>query len=378
MVVEYLIWATFFTLLLNMLLLIIFTWGWYSLKHFHGRAEDAQLMTSIVVAVRNEAQHINQLLYAIAKQDYPFTAFELILVDDHSEDNTVELIKDFMASKPEVHIDLIHAKGHGKKSAIAEGIQSAKGELIVTTDGDCLMETDWLTTLVAYYQKFKPELIIAPVVYTNEKGFWQQIFSLDFASLVASGAGSVGIGLPLMGNAANMAFSKKAWKKVNAANQKESFVSGDDVFLIHRIAKEYGRKAIHFVKSTSAIVRTDPPVNLAAFFQQRIRWASKAKGYRSPWAIVVSVVVLMTNLLMASTFIAGFFRDWFFVLYLMFVILKLLIDLPLLAEFTRFVSKRKLLFYLLPLSIIYPIYIIVAAFPALFFRFEWKGRKNLK
>jgi hypothetical protein len=64
----------------------------------------------------------------------------------------------------------------------------------------------------------------------------------------------------------------------------------------------------------------------------------------------------------------------FFVIYGLFVMLKLLIDLPLLIEFTGFVNKRKLLLMAFPIALIYPVYIVVAAFSALFFRFEWKGR----
>lgn len=378
MAVECFIYLTVFTMLLYLLLLLLLTWGWYRIKQFHGHAVKPLFLTSIVIAVRNESENIGGLLQALADQNYPKKFYELILVDDHSEDQTDKLISRFRENHLSLQIELIHAKGKGKKSALAEGIQAANGKLIVTTDGDCLMDADWLTTLVAYYIKYKPKLIIAPVVYENEKGFWQQLFSLDFASLVASGAGSIGVGFPLMGNGANLAFSKKAWQKVKSENPHESFVSGDDVFLIHRIAKTYGRKAVHFLKSTSSIVRTNPPAGLGEFFQQRIRWASKAKGYRSVWAIFVSIIVLAVNLLITITFVAGFIREWFFVLYLLFVILKLLLDLPLLSDFTSFVNKRKLLLWSLPLALIYPLYIVLAAIPALFFRFEWKGRKGLQ
>jgi cellulose synthase/poly-beta-1,6-N-acetylglucosamine synthase-like glycosyltransferase len=239
------------------------------------------------------------------------------------------------------------------------------------------MGSDWLSSISAYFEIHKPALLIAPVVYQNEMGILQKMFSLDFISLVAAGAGGAGAGLPLMGNGANLAFTKKAWQKANSG-KSETFVSGDDVFLIHRIERLFGSKAIHFLKSASAIVRTNPPTNLRVFLQQRIRWASKAKGYKSPWAIFVSLVVLAVNLLIALLFFAGIFESWFFVIYGLFIILKLLIDLPLLIEFTGFVNKRDLLLLAFPLALIYPIYVVVAALAALFFRFEWKGRGGLK
>ncbi len=356
MVAEYLMWSMVFTMMLYLLLLIVITWGWYSLKYFTGQEISDQISLSVVVAVRNEEENISLLLKDLISQNYPDDLYEIIIVDDHSEDKTDEIVNQVISNFSDFQITLIKAKGIGKKAALAEGTASAKSELIVTTDGDCTMGSEWLNTIANYYSQFKPALIIAPVVYQNEKGILQKLFSLDFVSLVASGAGSAGAGLPFMGNGANLAFSKQAWEKANEPKKNKEFVSGDDVFLIHRITRIYGSKAIRFLKSSSAIVRTNPPDSFREFFQQRIRWASKAKGYKSPWAIFVSVLVLAVNFLIALTFLAGFFKAWFFIVYGMFVVLKLLIDLPLLVEFAGFVNKRKLLGLAFPLALIYPLY----------------------
>jgi cellulose synthase/poly-beta-1,6-N-acetylglucosamine synthase-like glycosyltransferase len=377
MVVDTFMWALVFAMMLYFTLMLIISWGWFRLKSFSTPTDSIQIPLSIVIAVRNEENNIEPLLKDLAGQNYPKELFEIIIVDDHSEDKTSEIINRFVNDNPAQKIIQLHTAGDGKKAALAEGISTATGEIIVTTDGDCRMKPDWLRTIAAYFATHKPALLIAPVVYHNEKGILQHMFSLDFISLVAAGAGGAGAGLPLMGNGANLAFTKKAWQKANSG-KKEAFVSGDDVFLIHRIERLFGSKAIYFLKSVSAIVRTNPPTDLRIFFQQRIRWASKAKGYRSPWAIFVAVVVLAVNLLTALTFFAGIFNPWFFVIYGLFIILKMLIDLPLIIEFTGFANKRKLLLLLFPLALIYPVYIVFAAFAALFFRFEWKGRGGLK
>ncbi|MCF6342119.1 MAG: glycosyltransferase, partial [Bacteroidales bacterium] len=336
---EYFLWALVFAMLLYFMLMLVMTWGWFRLKIFDAQSGSEKIILSIVVAVRNEEENIEQLLQGFSQQNYPPDLFEIIIVDDHSEDKTTELVDRFIRENQKHKITQLHAAGAGKKAALAEGISKTTGDLIVTTDGDCRINPDWLRTIAAYFSAHKPALIIAPVVYQNEKGILQRLFSLDFAALVASGAGSAGAGMPLMGNGANLAFTKKSWQKANSG-KKEGFVSGDDVFLIHRIERLLGSKSIHFLKSASAIVRTNPPTDLRAFFQQRIRWASKAKGYKSPWAIFVSVVVLGVNLLLALTFFAGFYKAWFFVIYGLFVILKLLIDLPLVHGFASFSGKR--------------------------------------
>jgi len=377
MAAEYLMWALVFAMLLYLLLLIVMSWGWFRLKYFTGLESSPQIPLSVVVAVRNEASSIASLLRALVNQNYPDDLCEIIIVDDHSEDKTSTIVRQIIDNYPEHQIAMMKSEGKGKKAVLAEGVHAATGDLIVVTDGDCTMGEGWLSTIASYFAQKHPALIIGPVVYQNEKGILQKLFSLDFISLVASGAGSAGAGLPFMGNGANLVFTKQAWQKANSKN-KETFASGDDVFLIHRIARIYGSKAVHFLKSPSAVVRTNPPDSLGEFFQQRIRWASKAKGYKSPWAVFVPVVVLAVNFLIAITFFGGFFKAWFFIIYGLFVILKLLIDLPLLIEFTGFVNKRKLVLLAFPLALIYPLYIVIAAVPALFFRFEWKGRKGLR
>ncbi len=375
---EYLLWALVAGILLYLLMLLVFTWGWYRLPVFSAGAGEKSVFVTVVVAVRNEEENIGQLLEALSAQNYPRELYHVVVVDDHSTDETGELVAAFIRAHPELKVQLIRTSGEGKKAALAEGIEAAVGELIVTTDGDCLMGPDWLATLAAFYDRERPALIIAPVVYSKEKGALQKLFSLDFAGLVAAGAGSAGAKLPLMGNGANLAFSKQAWQQAGTVENGGQFVSGDDVFLIHRIAKNQGRKAIQFLKSPSALVRTVPPLSFRDFMQQRIRWASKAKAYKLPWAMLVSMVVLAVNLLLALTFFAGFYRPWYFIIYGLFIILKLLIDLPLLHGFTSFCGKRKLLRFTIPLALVYPLYIVIAAVPALFFRFEWRGRKGLR
>jgi cellulose synthase/poly-beta-1,6-N-acetylglucosamine synthase-like glycosyltransferase len=132
------------------------------------------------------------------------------------------------------------------------------------------------------------------------------------------------------------------------------------------------------LKDADAIVRTKPPPHLRQFFSQRIRWASKAKGYRTPWSIVVPLVVSFFNLMLAAVFVGGFYESWLFAIFLLYILLKFLVDLPLLFDFMTFSNKRKLRFFVFPLQIIYPFYIVLTAFISLFFRYQWKGRSGLR
>lgn len=378
MLISLVVWSLAVAAGLYLLVIAMATFGWFNIKAFERIETDYQTRVSVLVAFRNEALNIHNLLDCLIAQNYDSLLTEIIFIDDHSDDNTSQLIEKYIALHRLKNIRLILSDGEGKKVAQACGVKHAGGELIITTDADCEMESQWISSLVAYYNESEAKLIAGPVVHFNEKGIWQQFFSLDFLSLVAFGAGSMGAGLPFMGNAANMAFSRKAYKEIISKTSSENFVSGDDVFLIQKMVKEFGSGAVRFLKNPDSVVRTKPPENWKQFINQRIRWGSKAKGYLSFWSLVVPLVVFMLNFLMVVIFIFAINAPGFFIIYLLYVILKTLMDYPLLSFFSGFFGKRKLLRFLFPFEFIYPFYLTFAAFFSIFSRFEWKGRKGLR
>ncbi len=367
------LFVLFGSVVLYMLIIFAFTEGWTRLSRHAFSLRDLSTPVSVVIPFRNEAASLKTLIKALCEQTYPADLVEIILVDDHSEDNGKILIENLIRENHVNHIRIIDTKKTGKKAALRTGILQAGGKLIVTTDADCIPTKNWLTEIVTLYEEKKSRLILGPVVYGRENTFLQKLFSLDFISLVASGAGSTGLGLPFMGNAANMAFEKQVYIDAEDHAMNTGFASGDDVFFIHYVRREYGRNAIEFIKNEKTIVHTSTPENLKAFLLQRIRWGSKARAYTQSWALLVSYSIFLFNFLLSVVLIAGFFVPWFFIIYFLFIILKTLIDFPLLFAFCRFSRKRYLLPYVFALEPVYPLYITYVAFRGLF-PFEWKNR----
>ena len=238
-----------FSAMLYLLIILIFTSGWHRLKSFSLSHRHQYTPLSVVVPFRNEAFALKTLLEALLQQTYPAELLEIILVNDHSEDDGKTIAEKIITENKAQNIRLIDSAGKGKKAALREGINAAAGTLIVTTDADCLPHKSWLAGVVALYEEKRPRLILGPVVYENETSLLQKLFSLDFISLVASGAGSAGAGLPFMGNAANLTFEKQIYLEAEANTMKTHFASGDDVFLIHYVKRRFGRKAIAFIKN---------------------------------------------------------------------------------------------------------------------------------
>ncbi|HRB26332.1 MAG TPA: glycosyltransferase, partial [Bacteroidia bacterium] len=87
---------------------------------------------SIVIAVRNEQANLERLLHSLAELNYKKSDFEIIIVDDHSEDGTATMatqLLDLFKLNGTV-VSLQNSKG--KKAAIAEGVKMCKAEVIIT------------------------------------------------------------------------------------------------------------------------------------------------------------------------------------------------------------------------------------------------------
>jgi cellulose synthase/poly-beta-1,6-N-acetylglucosamine synthase-like glycosyltransferase len=367
-----------FSALAYLLLMLILSVGWYLTKSFIPTSNSSNTKVSIVVAVRNEAENIRKLLISILNQTYAKELFELIIVDDDSDDSTIEKINEFKKSNPNVNLKVISSSECGKKEALKQGLDVVENSIVILTDGDCTVGSDWISNYVSCFEQNNVQLIFGPVFYFKSKTLLKRIFSLEFSTLVASGAASAGIGLPLMGNGANISFRKEAYDKVSKKQSGQEFASGDDVFLIHAIAKHYGRNSVKFLKHNNSVVETSSPENFSSFVNQRVRWGSKAKAYKNIWPVIVSLIVLLFNVIMGITALLSVFKLWFLALYLLLVLLKFLIDFPFTTNFLRFFNRIRISYLLLPLELLYPFYIMFTAIFSLFIPFRWKGRNVTK
>ncbi len=377
MIISLIIWIVFGVTIMYLIVIGILTYGWFNLSvKNHTNNINEVVKVTVLVAVRNESSNIQNLLVQLINQSYTSELYDVIIVDDHSTDDTKEKIKQVQKEFLSPSIKLISATGNGKKNALKEGLLFSQSELIITTDGDCNVRNGWISSIVNHYKLTNQQVILGPVIYEYEKSILQKFFSLDFVSLVVSGAGSVGAGLPLMGNGANLAFRREV--TMTNIKEKEKYASGDDVFLIHRVASKFGFESVGFLKNEEAIVSTPPPKGYIDFLKQRIRWASKAKGYQLTWPIVVSVVVFLFNLFLFLLLVGSVYYTWLFPIYMLLIVTKFFIDLPIVFSFLDFSSKARLKPLFFFVELLYPIYIVGAATVSFMFGFEWKGRKNLR
>ena len=333
------------------ILIFVFAKGWDKTALFTAEPESVpDPWLSVVVACRNEALQLPSLLLALQNQS--IRNFELILVNDNSSDDTSVVMESAKSSFN--NITIVDCKGNGKKQALKAGIQVASGELIVTTDADCRPHPEWIATICSFMHRHPTDLLIGPVNTHTPNSFREKLQQLEFVTLVASGAGAAGAGLPIMCNGANLAFTKKAWFE-SQTDLHEEQISGDDVFLLLSIKKRKG--TIRFLKSEKAMVTTAVTPDLKSFVRQRMRWTSKAPAYTDFHLILTALSVFGISVVQLALLFLSFLSVQYFIGFLTVFCIKLLIDFIFCMKIKDFFSLQLSPQLLLSLSFLYPFYI---------------------
>ncbi|MBV5280908.1 MAG: glycosyltransferase [Paludibacter sp.] len=360
----YIFFISIFIGLLYFALVLIFVVGWRRTPLFEPDEHadlHSGLSVSVVIACKNEENSLPKLLSCLQMQSYKL--FELILVNDHSSDATLSVME--AARSLFLNIKIVNAEFSGKKGALEEGIMAASGSLIITTDADCLPGSNWLKAICSFRESHSCDLIICPVQLTEGKSLFARLQALEFNTLIASGGGAAGVGMPVLCNGANLAFTKEAWmlSKLDLVVEQ---MSGDDIFLLQSIKKRGG--VIRFLKSESAIVFTQPANTLTALFKQRRRWASKSPAYTDIQLIFTACIVFAISFWMLILVFSSLFYPSLLTVFFYIFGAKFIADIIFVYFIRSFFKEKRLWFHSFLLSIIYPFYIVSVAISALAFQ----------
>jgi len=321
-------------------------------------------------------------LDSISKLNYPKSMFEVILVDDDSEDESVAIIEKFIdivyteLSANEIDIRIIKNERTSispKKDAITSAINVSKYDWIITTDADCVLPKYWLDTFDEFIQLKNSNCIVAPVTYHGKMTFLNRFQFLDFLSLQGATIGSFGIKKPLMCNGANFAYRKSKFISVKGFKGNDTIASGDDVFLLEKFVEHKAEK-VHYLKSKNSIVTTNPAKSIKDLIHQRVRWASKTSQNKNWFTKLVGLVVLLGNLVCLGLLPAVYLQVITLKIAITLFIIKGSIDFLLLFKTARFFRQDHLLVSYLFSSIMYPFFSVSIFFLSFFKSYEWKSR----
>ncbi|MEP1032078.1 glycosyltransferase [Ekhidna sp.] len=329
---------------------------------------------SVVIPVRNEEENIARILHQLAKQNYPKDLFEVIVVDDFSDDQTVSIVnglKDSLEISIRL-IPLIDKQKQGKKHALTAAINAAEHETILTTDADCWFEYNWIKCYNDAFDE-RTNMVAGPVAIQG-KGIFARLQQVEFAGLMGFGAVTISHENPSMCSGANLGFRKSAFEAVGGYTNNLFTPSGDDEFLLFNIMSKFPHST-RFLKSDNAVVKTAAHKKLRSFVNQRTRWTSKWK-YNKNWKVRVSAILFFLDYLIFYASIAFSLLGLIDPILIALVILVRFISMLLfVAPINKFLKGRSSFWPLLVFQIIYPLHVLFMGMNSIFGSYTWKGRK---
>lgn len=333
---------------------------------------ESHITFSVIIPFRNEAKYLPGLLDSISKLAYDTSLFEVLLVDDGSTDNSIQIIESFKQQFPQLIITVLKNNRYSnspKKDAISTAIKHTTHNWVISTDADCIVPQQWLKSYSDFINTYNPNMVVAPVSFIPEIAFLKQFQHIDFLSMQGATIGGFGMQQPFMANGANLAYKKELFLKLNGFENNNTIASGDDVFLLENFIA-YKKEKTLFLKDRNALVTTFPVETWRALINQRKRWAAKATHFSNVFTKIVGVLVFLANCSAILSMLMLVYNYNFIWLFL----LKVTIDTVLIFKTSKLYQHNIAIAAFLKTIVFYPFFTAFVALSSLTTTFEWKGR----
>ena len=265
-----------------------------------GRQSALKPFVSIVIPAKNEAKNIVNILNNLSQQTYPEDLFEVIVVDDKSQDYTATIVNDFMGNIS--NLQLLSTAGvesslRYKKHPLNLGIRKSQGEILLLTDADCTVSSNWIAAMVSSFTE-NVGMVIGYSEASPVRTITQKLEALDFLMLLSAARGSAALGDPYACTGQNLAYRRQAFDAVGGFSAFASQVGGDDTLLMQQIKRQTSWEIV-FSPDPDSFVKSTPQETAWGFITQRIRWASDTLQVwkTDPLFFGIIVVTFLANLL---------------------------------------------------------------------------------
>lgn len=330
---------------------------------------------TLLVPFRNESKNLESIFQSILRLNH--RPIQVVFIDDHSTDHGRELLEELVAQNHnlDLQVMILYSKGQGKKAAIETGINYAKGELVLTTDADCLLPEDWVEGYLSAFNSEQIQLVAGPVISLENETFLQRFQQIEWASILSVTQIGFLMKKPIMCSAANMAYRRSAFYSVNGYQDNRHHLSGDDEFLLKKIVQRFGEGSCIFIKEN--VVLTQAEKSWEGLFSQRARWASKWSLHKGDIThLGFSLVPFVVQLLFIFS-LGLISHGWSgMVLFLCIWAMKIAFEKDTLGTVLKQFEIRYSFPVYLYSSLLHPFYVVGVGIKALFGKFEWKGRKS--
>lgn len=252
---------------------------------------------TVLIPARNEAERITPLLQDLASQR-PVAPPEVIVVDDASEDGTLERARSMAERWPVLRVIALQG-ATGKKAALEAGMAAATHPVALFTDADVCCGPGRSDAFGRTWKALAPDLLLGPVFLREAHGLWGRYQREEQAVLLGVAAGSALSGTALLANGANLAVRRALFTTMGGYTADRHWASGDDMFLLRRVQRTGGRVA--FVADPAAAVVVEPAPGAGAWWRQRLRWAGKLRAYPAPAAMAFGLLAVCLPWALAFT-----------------------------------------------------------------------------
>jgi glycosyltransferase involved in cell wall biosynthesis len=320
---------------------------------------------SVVIPFRNEVDNLPKLLASLKKLNaFPL---EFIFVNDHSEDESTELLGEIKLPC-ELRLYTLELGIEGKKKALSKGIVESKGNYILSWDADIEIVPTYFEALKKYSWS---DLNILPV-QMHASSWIGGFFAWDYQLQTQTSFALAGIVRPVIASGANLFFDKKGFLESESTRTDTDYLSGDDQFLLSAFRKS--GKNISIINDENLTALTAPPNSIPDGLIQRSRWLGKSKAVKDALANGFGFIVLLIQL-MYYTFAFFQLAIGNFGATIVLILIK--------SELDAFICTYKYqeqfnTFQVFVYELIFPIYIFSLVFLSLFSTPNWKGRSTKK
>lgn len=355
-----------FAILLSWCVVVAVLWiGWERAIQTKHRLPGGDVRMSVIIPVRNDARHVGRLLASLKDQTCP--PHEILIIDDHSDDD----LEGVVGRSGVQGITILKNPGVGKKQALCAGVHAASGDIIATTDADCVVTPQWLEQLAGPFADKAVKFAFGPVRIEQGNDLFSSLQSMEFLLLVGAGAAMAALGFPVMCNGANLCYRKDVFIETGGYEGNAHIASGDDEFLMRKVLTRFP-DGVRYIGQKEAVVTTKPQPDVAAFVRQRLRWASKWNANTSLLARGTAVYVFIIQLAWLALIGLLLFSPG--PLAWMLVVAKISMEWVLLRRISRHVSVRRSPVVFLLLQVLYPFYVLAIGTLSFFVPVQWKGR----
>ena len=325
---------------------------------------------SVIIAARNEAHNLPALLTSLAQLEPIDSEYEIIIVNDHSTDDSLELIKNWEGQFGIRIIDFQDKiEGYvGKKAAIQKGIEAAKYDILVFTDADCQPVPSWLREISRVMQPDMDYILGYTTVYRKVGDTDLTLNNFERSIYYAIAAAGLGWKKPITSVACNMIYRKSLFEMSGGFEGISHIQSGDDDLLLIKMMPHI-RKAI-YNPSVTMQVNCYEGADLLKRYHKNIRRASKFKHHPRHVKVISAFVFIYFAIFYAS--LIKLFAGTGDLVLLSAIMAKFLMELQLSQSHLALVKKTHIGILYFPQIFVFPLQFIFYAIRGTLGKYRWK------